>query len=894
MFMEKNLFTRSIVDCYAKLGSRHGGLTANEAANRLKQYGENKLPEKPKKSAFATFLAQFSDIMIIILLIAAAISITIAILNKSYGELVDGFIILAIVLINAVIGFVQEKKAENSIEALKKMTEPISKVYRGGKVVEVHSKELVIGDIVLIEAGDIVPADCRLIESVSLRCDESSLTGESVPTEKDCSVVCNPSTPLAERKNMIFSGSVVANGHGEGIVCATGQDTELGKIAGLLLETKKDDTPLQKGLKQIAKVITYIVLAICAVTFFIELVASPNTPLEAFLTAVAIAVAAIPESLPAVITIIMSLGVYNLAKKKAIVKRMHAVETLGSCEVICSDKTGTLTENKMTVQKVYFDNTLHERKNLKNLPDNLANCMLLCESVAHAERGYIGDPTEIALVDFAENGLGLDTMRVERDFPKVNEIPFDSNRKLMSSIHKTPSGGIVFTKGAVDELLKICAGVEINGEIIPLSEGQKQRILKINKDMGLDALRVLGFAYKKLQAAEMLSAKTSVYVAGYNGKTAKEMYEASLIFVGLVGMQDPPRKEVKKAVAKCKNAGILPVMITGDHKNTAFAVARQIGLASDISEVITGAEIDRLSDAEFERILFKKRVFARVSPENKVRIVEAFKRCGKIVAMTGDGVNDAPSIKKANIGVGMGITGTDVTKEVADVIITDDNFASIIIAVEEGRKIYTNIQKTIQFLFSANLAEIVAIFLATLFFPQMVFLTPVQILFVNLISDTLPAIALGLEPAEKNIMSKKPRKAGANLFSNGVGKNIVIMGLIQGVIMLLCYVYGIYALGGEIYALTMAFYALNIIQFFYFISMRTSGRTAENSIFQNKWAVASVVSCFGLMLLIACTPLHSILGLATLPFGGWAVIGLGCVLTFIASEIVKFCLADKQ
>ena len=883
IFMEKNFFTKTINECYLKLGTSRSGLTSIESKKRLLSYGENKLPESKKQSSFMAFLSQFSDIMIIILLVAAAISITIALVNQSYGELVDGFIILGIVMINAIIGFIQEKKAENSIEALKKMTEPQSKVFRDGKIVEVHSRELTIGDIVLIEAGDIVPADCRLIEGVSLKCDESSLTGESVPVEKNHKLTFSINTPLAERRNMLFSGSIVSNGHGLGIVVAIGKDTEIGKIADLITTSKKDDTPLQKGLKQIAKAITYIVLAICAVTFFIELVASPTSPLEAFLTAVAIAVAAIPESLPAVITIIMSIGVYNLAKKKAIVKRLNAVETLGSCEVICSDKTGTLTENKMVVQKVYFNKNLNDSKSINYCPKNLVNCMILCESVAKTKSGYIGDPTELAIVNFCEKNLKVDSKNVISYLPKINEIPFDSNRKLMSSIHLDGNRGVVYTKGAVDEILKICTHIEINGEVLPFSHQEREKVLKVNRELGLDALRVLGFAYKYFEPN--ISIKTNSNL--FNDECAVEKYESDLVFVGLVGMQDPPRKEVKKAVQKCKSAGITPVMITGDHKNTAFAIARQIGLASDITEVITGEEMDSLSDDKLEKVIFSKKVFARVSPENKVRIVETFKRLGKIVAMTGDGVNDAPSIKKANIGVGMGITGTDVTKEVADVIITDDNFATIIIAVEEGRKIYTNIQKTIQFLFSANLAELTAIFLATLFCPQIIFLTPVQILFVNLVSDTLPAIALGLEPAEKDIMNKKPRRLGSNLFSNGIGKNIVIMGLIQGVIMLFCYIIGLYWLGGEAVATTMAFYALNIIQFFYFISMRTSSRTAENSLFKNKWALASVLSCFGLMLLIACTPIHALLGLVTLPFSGWAVIFAGCILTYICSEIFK-------
>ena len=867
--MNKEFYNLSVQECLNELKTSENGLSTNEVLSRQKEFGENKIKSAKKKSNFVMFFQQFADIMIIILLVASAISMAIAILNKSYGELVDGFIILGIVLLNSTISFLQEKKAQHSLESLKKLSVPETKVLRNSEVYKVPSPELTVGDVIILEAGDIVPADARLIESISLKCDESSLTGESIPVEKNHLKNLPLNTPLAERKNMVFSGSVITNGKAMAVVCAIGETTELGKIANLISSAKKDDTPLQKSIKKLGKIITYIVLIVCFVTFLIEVISGTSSILEAFLTAVAIAVAAIPESLPAVITIILSLGVAKLAKRKTIIKKLNAVETLGSCNVICSDKTGTITQNKMQVKNVFFDLSEHLlplKKQTETL-NKLTTCMMLCESVVWSEKKYIGDPTEIAIVEFAEKTLGFSRANFLKPIKKLNEIPFDSNRKLMSVLYELSGSTETFTKGAVDKILLLCDRIMINGEIKPFLPSHKEKILAENKKMSAKALRVLGFAFKET--------------------SGENFSENNLVFLGLVAMQDPPRPEVKKAVAKCKKAGITPIMITGDHKETAFAVAKEIGLAENFNEVLTGIEIDRLSDENFKKIIKTKKVFARVSPENKVRIVETFKTLGNVVAMTGDGVNDAPSIKKASIGIGMGINGTDVTKEVADVIITDDNFATIIIAVEEGRKIYANIQKTVQFLFTANLAEITAIFLATIFMPSLVFLTPVQILFVNLISDTLPAIALGLEPAEKNIMNKKPIPANQHLLSGKVGQKILIMGVIQGLIMLSCFFFGLYYFNDELIATTMSFYALNVVQFFYFISMRTSGSVFENPISRNKFAVLALISCFVFVFLVALTPISGLLGLCALPFGAWLFIGLCSVLTFVLSEVVK-------
>ncbi len=866
----KQSFSSTVEENLKLFNSSLDGLSSAQAKSKLEKNGQNIIGDTKKKSWILKFLAQFKDVMIIILLLASAVSIIISIVEKSSSELVDGLIILAIVLLNAIIGFVQECKAESAMEALKKMTKPEAKVLRDGELIKVPSSELVVGDIIVLEAGDIVPADVRLLESALLKCDESSLTGESKAVSKDANLVLKDSTPLADRKNMAYSGSTIVNGRGLALVVATGRETEIGKIAKMLEESKKEDTPLQKSIKQVGKVITIIVLVVAVVTFVIEMLARPGEPLEAFLTAVAIAVAAIPESLPAVITIIMSLGVAKLAKRKAIVKRLHAVETLGSCEVICSDKTGTLTQNVMTVTALYYDgNTnLSTESNNKIEYKLCTEIMTLCNDSKKNKSKFVGDPTETALCEYALKN-GFNKTKEEKLRPRVFELPFDSIRKMHTTVHKTESGLIQYTKGAPDIILKRCTQIMVGGRICELTAEKKNEILSMNKKMGGNALRVLALSFKKLRSS--------------NPKTATE---EDLIFVGLVGMIDPPRPEVKEAVKKCLKAGIRPIMITGDHKHTAFAIAKDIGIAKKESEVLTGIEIDALNDDEFLKILPKINVFARVSPENKVRIVNGLKKQGKIVAMTGDGVNDAPSIKSANIGVGMGITGTDVTKEVADIIVTDDNFATIVVAVEEGRKIYSNITKTIQFLISANLAEIIAIFVATIAFPSFIFLNPVQILFVNLITDSFPAIALGLEPTESDIMSEKPRKNGTTVFGGGMGYMMAASGIIQAELILIGYTLGIKFFSADV-AMSIAFYSLNLIQFFYFASMRVKRTAFKSNIFKNKWAVLAILFAVGLLAIIAFTPLHTFIGLTSLNLSQWLiVIGLSALI-FPITEIFK-------
>lgn len=867
--MEK-FFTKSIDQTLSQFGTTSSGLESEEAQKRLEKIGPNILPQKKKKNKFLIFLSQFCDVMIIILLIAAIVSIVVAIFQKNYSEIIDGIIILLIVFLNAIIGFYEHQKAEKDMLALQKQTSQICKVRRAGNIVSIDVKDVVVGDVVVLSAGDIIPADLRLISSASLKCDESSLTGESVPVEKNCNKMLQSTTPLAERCNMAYRGCVVTYGRGEGVVVCTGKDTELGKIALSLVSAKKELTPLQKSIKVLGRIITVIVLIVAILTFILEMLLKTNPDvMEAFLTAVAIAVAAIPESLPAVITIIMSIGVSNLSKKKAIVKNLSAVETLGSTSVICSDKTGTLTENKMTVKKLYYSNNIYNSNNisLENISP-LTKVMLLCNDTDMST--LLGDPTESALVKFLAD-KEMSCKKFYDSHPRVSEIPFDSNRKLMTTLNKFDDKFCVCTKGAVDEILKRCTHILIDDKTLTLTDKHKKDILSVNHDMANQALRVLGFATKNVGDKSKFS-------------------EDNLTFVGLVGMIDPPRKEAKQAVQNCKKAHMRPIMITGDHKDTAFAIAKEIGICNDISELMLGSTLDNLSDEEFLKVIDKINVYARVSPENKVRIVKTLKNLGNVVAMTGDGVNDAPSLSEANIGVGMGITGTDVTKEVADMIVTDDNFATIVVAVKEGRRIYANIKKTVAFLFTANLGEIMALLLATIFFPQFTFLTPVQILFVNLITDSLPAVALGLEKADKNIMLQKPRSQSKTIFSDGMGWQIAIMGFVQTLCVILAYYFSLSITSSALVASSVAFYTLNFVQFGYLLSIKKSTFSSLLKFFDNKWILYAIAFGGVVMLLLAVTPFGNLLDLVFIPYLCWLIILGFAVLTFILSEIVKIVI----
>lgn len=860
-------YKKSVAESLKEVSSTCNGLSEEQAKSREKDLFHEEFFDE-KHGIVSKFIAQFFDLMIIILLLASIISIVIGIVQKTSEEIIDGVAILAIVIMNAVFGVIQENKAEKSLDALKKLTEQEVYVYRDGALKKISSSQLVKGDVISLEAGTILPADCRLIESVELKVDESSLTGESVGTVKDAFFISQETLPISEQKNMVFKGTNVTYGRGKAVVVALGINTEFGKIAKGIKDNSKEATPLQKSIKGVAKVLTFVVLFVAFITFIIEICISPANIMEAFLTAVAIAVAAIPESMPAVITIIMSMGIARLAKQRAVVKRMHAVETLGCCDVICSDKTGTITQNKMTVISTYFDGELKKGGWKRNANfDQFCKFMLLCNDTSFSKGVYMGDPTEVALSNFCLS-FGYNKTQIDRVYPRKKEKPFDSTRKLMSVVYKENEQEIMVTKGAVDFLLEHCSAVWLQGKIYQMTDKLKSEILKANLAMSKKALRVIGFAFKM--------------------EEADKLNEDNLIFAGLVGMIDPPRKEIFHAVKKCKKAGMRAVMITGDHKETAFAIAKEVGLAQSESEVLCGTDLDKLSNEQLNKIISSISVFARVSPENKVRIVEALKKQGHIVAMTGDGVNDAPSLKKANIGIGMGKSGTDVAKEVSDIIITDDNFATIVVAVEEGRKIYQNIQKTVKFLFSANMAELLSLFVVTIFFPQYVFLLPVQILFVNLITDSLPAVALGVELPEQDLMAEPPRNAKKGLFSGGVGVSIVVLGAVQTLLVVLSYIIGLYVFG-EHTATTMAFYTLNMVQMFYLASMRTNTPFYKSKPYKNKFFLLAVGFCFALVILFACTPLGALFGLETLSLKAWVIILLLCVCMLVISEIYKFC-----
>ncbi len=857
--MEENFEQKTILQCMEICRTNAEGLSLEEVAVRLPAAKQVQLKSAKRQSFLSKFFAQIKELMVLVLLISGIISILIGILEQSSSELVDGLLILGIVVANALFGVFQERKSEKAIDSLKNMTMPETTVLRAGKVYKIKTAELVHGDIVLLQAGSIVPADLRLVETSNFKVAEASLTGESEAVEKLAETVFSGSVPLAERKNMAYASSVVESGHAKGIVVAIGQQTELGKIATALKETKKDYSPLQKSLQSVGKLLTYIILLMAAVSFVLEAIANPNQILRAFLTAVAISVAAIPESMPAVITIIMSLGIAKLSKQKAIVKRMHAVEMLGSCDVICSDKTGTITQNKMKiVEKFHFFDEKSEKF------DIFLNCMVLCNDVKQGDKGYVGGSTELALVDYAAK-KGVDKTSAEQKYPRLADVPFSSQSKMMFSLNSVNGQKVCFLKGALDRVLEKCSGYLTDNGTAALDEAVKQKILAQNKKMCNNALRVLCFAFKQT---------FSIDDDGY-------------CFIGICGLQDPPRPEIYDAVKKCRKAGMRPIMITGDYKDTALAIARQVGIAADEKDVLSGEEIDAFSDEEFKKVVEEKNVFARVSPAHKVRIVEALKQNGHITAMTGDGVNDAPSMKKADIGIGMGKTGTDVTKDVADILITDDNFATIIVAVEEGRKIYSNIQKTIKYLFSANMAEILSLFLLTIIFPGLTFLLPVQILFVNLITDTLPAIALGVEPVEKEIMQEKPRKEGEGLFGGGMGVSLLILGFMQTALTMGAYLFGLY-MHNEAVAITMAFYTLNFIQLFYMFTARTKMSCFKSNPFKNKFFVIALVLGFGLLALMALTDFGKVLKLESLSISCWAVVlGLSISIIFLG-EIYKF------
>ena len=830
-------YLKSADEVFADIGSSANGLTSAEAQTRLEKNGKNKLAEAKKPSVIKKFFAELADPMIIILLIAAAVSgVTAALQNESFT---DVFIILAVVLINAVLGVVQESKAEKAIEALQKITAATSKVLRDGRPVTVKSEDLVVGDVVLLEAGDAVPADCRLIEAASLKAEESALTGESVPVTKCAEKLCadgEKDVPLGDRKNMVYMGSSVSYGRGVAVVTAVGMDTEMGKIAGALAAAKDEDTPLQKKLNQLSKILSVLVLGVCVVVFAVDILRIvPNVTFDAllktFMVAVSLAVAAVPEGLAAVVTIVLSMGVTKMSKRNAVIRKLTAVETLGCTQIICSDKTGTLTQNKMTVVERSSDDE-----------KLLATAMAVCADAKEGENGEaVGEPTECALVNDAIS-LGLaDSIN---GYKRIGEAPFDSMRKMMSVVVENGGHIVQFTKGAPDEVLKHCTHYLENGEELPMTEKVREKILAENKRMADKALRVLCAAKKEHKEKP--------------AKTEPAELENDLCYIGLSGMIDPIRPEVKAAIAECREAGIRPVMITGDHKDTAVAIAKELGIITDASQAITGAELDDISDEDFAERVKDYSVYARVQPEHKVRIVKAWRALGKVTAMTGDGVNDAPSIKNADIGVGMGITGTDVTKNVADMVLADDNFATIVSAVEEGRRIYDNIRKAIQFLLASNLAEVLSVFAASLL--GFTILNPVHLLWINLITDCFPALALGMERGEADAMKRPPRDSKDGIFSNGVGAGVAIQGFFIALLTFVSYFVGHFMEAGkwEITespdGMTMAFLTLSLVELFHAFNMRSRERSVFTIKKQNGWLWGSLLLAFVLTSAVIFVP----------------------------------------
>ena len=869
--MSKKWFNLTVKETEKELNTDlEKGLSSEEVVSRREKYGSNELKAKKKKSLFVKFLEQFKDFMIIVLIVAAIVS---GIVGVQEGEgITDTIIILVVVVVNAIIGVAQESKAEKSLEALQKMSSHVAKVIRNGKLEVVQSAELVPGDVVVIDTGDYIPADLRIIEAINMKSQEAAMTGESVPVEKSVDEIKEEEISLGDRKNILFSSSLITYGRGKGVVVETGMNTEVGKIATMINDTEEQATPLQIKLNNLGKTLGIVALVICAIIFVVGLVYGKE-PVHMFMTAVSLAVAAIPEGLAAVSTIVLAIGVQRMVKRNAIVKKLPAVETLGSASVICSDKTGTLTQNKMTVLKFFANGKLSNLEEITDLDEEatrVTNACMLCNDTKIAEDGTLtGDPTETALVDM---GLKLKyTSDIYNQMPRVAEIPFDSDRKLMTTVHKVGDKFVVYTKGGLDELLACCSGYSLNGEIKKDLEEYRKIVNEENKNMAENALRVLAMGYKEfshpITEADM------------------KALESDLTFVGMVGMIDPPRVEVKDAVAKCVSAGIKTVMITGDHKITASAIAKELGILTEKDEVVTGTELENITDEELAKRVRNIAVYARVSPEHKVRIVKAWQANGEIVAMTGDGVNDAPALKKADIGCAMGIVGTDVSKEAADVILTDDNFATVVAAVEEGRRIYNNILKAIQFLLSSNIGEIVVLFTAILLTPILANafgitpeyisalepLLPIQILWINLVTDSLPALALAVDPAEKDIMKRKPMKKSSGIFTKGMTYRLIYQGVMVGLLTLVAFILGLSTEGSPEYKIqvgqTMAFTVLALSELVHVFNVRNNKHSIfKTNPFNNSTLLLAIGASAALMLAVLLVPaLQGIFGIVLLP-----------------------------
>lgn len=849
------------------------GLDDKEAAERLERYGYNEIEQKKRKTIFQMYVDQFKDFMIIILIIAAVIS-------GLLGELTDAVVILMIVVLNAVLGVVQENKAEESLAALKRMSAPSAKVLRNGRHDIIPARMLVPGDVVILETGDLVPADIRITKALNLKVQEAALTGESVPVEKDIEALSMKNVPLGDRVNMGYSGSLVTYGRGEGIVVGTGMDTEVGKIAKMIQSAEEVETPLKKKLQALGKVLGIAALAICAVIFIVG-VAYGKEIFEMFLTSVSLAVAAIPEGLPAIATIVLAIGVQRMVKRNAIVRRLPSVETLGSATVICSDKTGTLTLNKMTVERLFYNSRVYSaNKDIEPLDSGehlrlLVTTGVLCNDskLKETDEGIIalGDPTETALVDLGLK-VGINKEQLEAGQPRVDEVPFDSKRKLMTTVHALENCYRVYTKGAVEELLKISDSILLDGKVVKLEQQHRDTILKTNEDMARDALRVLGMAYKDIRDLSRGS--------------GEQAYENGLTFIGMMGMIDPPRPEAKEAVALCKRAGIKPVMITGDHSVTAVAIARDLGILTEGEEAVTGAQLEDISDRDLVDRVDHISVYARVSPEHKVRIVKAWQARGQIVAMTGDGVNDAPALKIADIGAAMGIVGTDVSKEASDMVLTDDNFATVVAAVEEGRVIFANILKAIQFLLSCNVGEILTLFVATMLNWHEPLL-PIHILWVNLVTDSLPALALGVDPAEKNIMDRKPRNPEKNIFDKGMITRIIYQGIMVGTLTLAAFVFG--SQRSLEAGRTMAFTVLALSQLAHAFNVRSNRQSVfKMGLLSNRYLLGAVTLSALLVFAVLEVPLlASVFKVTALSAAEWKMVGILSLAPVVVVEAVK-------
>lgn len=873
---KKVFYQQSVDEVMNQMQADPKGLSDQQVAQRREQFGFNRLQAKRRTTIFEKFLAQFKDLMIIILIIAAIIA-------GIAGEHVDAAIILAVVILNAVFGVFQESKAENAIDSLKEMSAPMATVLRNGRQTTVKSEEIVPGDMVLLEAGDVVPADIRLTEANTLKIEEAALTGESVPVNKTTATINDSDLPLGDRKNLGFMNSNVTSGRGVGVVIGTGMNTEVGKIAHMLNTTEEATTPLQENLNKLGKVLTILILVIAVVVFAVGMWRGQETLINMLLTAISLAVAAIPEGLPAIVTVTLAIGTQQMARHRALIRKLQAVETLGSTDIICSDKTGTLTQNKMTVEKVFQNGELLDSaKTQLSLDDRLAQIMVLNNDTKYLQEGLGGDPTETALVSFYLNQQ-LPVQQFVNDHQRLAEIPFDSERKLMTTYNQMPDGIMMTMKGAPDQLLQRVTQVLDNGKVRPITDADRKTIQTTNHDLATQALRVLGFAYRMVDEvpADLTSAAQ----------------EHDMILTGLIGMIDPERPEVAQAVAEAKAAGIKSVMITGDHQDTAQAIANRLGIigrGDSNDKVINGAQLDDMTDEQFEKSVGDIAVYARVAPEHKVRIVNAWQKRGKVVAMTGDGVNDAPALKAADIGVGMGITGTEVSKEASDMVLADDNFATIVTAVKAGRKVFANIQKSLQYLLSANLGEVLTLFVMTMMGWEI--LAPVQILWINLVTDTFPAIALGVEPAEPGIMKRQPRGRSSNFLSGGIMSNILYQGFFEGAITLAVYAFAIlnpvHASETLIHAdaLTMAYATLGLIQLFHAFNSKTIHQSIFRvGLFKNKffnWALLG--SALLLILTIAVPGFNQMFHVTNLAASQWLVVVIGGFMIVVISEVVKY------